>query len=189
LIDTDESAEREERALRSALATGVAGILLYPVEGRSHPATLAELRRHEIPIVMIDRYRQDVVTDAVLVDNVDAGYQVTRHLISLGHHCIATLWSETDCSSVQDRLAGHLRALRDAGLRTRPEFTVLQRYWPTTHDHRRRHLQRLLELPEPPTALLCANGYVLAAAAHDLVTLGVDVPNDIDIAGMDSAGP
>lgn len=189
LTDTNESAELEERALRSALGDRVAGVLLYPVEGRAHAGILGELRRHKIPIVMIDRYRQDVVTDAVVVDNLDAGYQLTRRLIELGHRSIATLWSETDCSSVRDRLAGHLRALRDAHLPTRPELTVLQRYWPTTDDQRRDHLWRLLHLPEPPTVLLCANGYVLAAAAHDLVSLGVDVPDGIDIAGMDTAGP
>lgn len=189
LTDTNESDERQEQALRAALDSGVAGILLYPVQGRSHPGILSELRRHNVPIVMIDRYRPDVVTDAVTVDNVDAGYQVTRHLIELGHHSIATLWHETDCTSVHDRLTGHIQALREAGLPVRPEFTVLQRYWPATEAHRQARLRQLIELPDPPTVLLCAHGYVLAAAAHDLVAIGVDVPTDIDVAGMDNAGP
>ncbi|MBO0883387.1 MAG: GntR family transcriptional regulator, partial [Mycobacterium sp.] len=182
VTDTNESAEAQERALRAALNSGVAGILLYAVQGRAHPGTLAELRRHNVPIVMIDRYRPDVATDAVTVDNVEAGYQLTRHLIELGHRSIATLWHETDCTSVHDRLAGHIRALREAGLPTRPEFTVLQRYWPAGEAHRQAHLRRLIALPEPPTALLCAHGYVLAAAAHDLVAIGVQVPDDIDVA-------
>jgi GntR family transcriptional regulator, arabinose operon transcriptional repressor len=37
--------------------------------------------------------------------------------------------------------------------------------------------------------LLCANGYVLASAAQDLVALGLDIPGDVDLAGMDDAGP
>jgi LacI family transcriptional regulator len=36
---------------------------------------------------------------------------------------------------------------------------------------------------------LCANGYVLATAAQDLVALGMEIPGDIDLAGMDDAGP
>jgi L-alanine-DL-glutamate epimerase-like enolase superfamily enzyme len=37
--------------------------------------------------------------------------------------------------------------------------------------------------------LLCANGYVLAIAAQELVALGVDIPGRVDLAGMDDAGP
>jgi GntR family transcriptional regulator of arabinose operon len=36
---------------------------------------------------------------------------------------------------------------------------------------------------------LCANGVVLATAAHDLAGLGVRIPEDLDLAGMDDAGP
>ncbi|MEV6266736.1 hypothetical protein AB0L64_06205 [Kribbella sp. NPDC051936] len=47
----------------------------------------------------------------------------------------------------------------------------------------------MLDSDEPPTAVLRANGYVVAAAANDLVALGKDVPTDIALAGMDDAGP
>jgi LacI family transcriptional regulator len=36
---------------------------------------------------------------------------------------------------------------------------------------------------------LCANGYVLATVAQDLVALGLGIPGDVDLAGMDDAGP
>lgn len=189
LVDTGGNAEREEEALRTALTTGAAGILLYPVDGRPHPELFGEIRRRRLPLVLMDRYRPDTVTDAVVVDNIEAGYRVTRELIGLGHRHIATLWSETDCTSVHDRLTGYLMALRESGLRPPPEFTALQQYWPGTEEHRQAHLKRLLDMPEPPTALLCAHGYVLTAAAHDLVLLGVEIPGHIDLASMDTAGP
>lgn len=188
LVDTKESATNEERALRTALSHAT-GILLYPVEGRPHPELFEEARQLGVPVVMLDRYRPDVVTDAVIVDNVDVGYRITRQLLELGHRRIATLWSETDCTSVHDRLAGHTRALHEAGLPIQPEFTVLQRYWPTTEERRRSHLQRLFALPEPPTALLCANGYVVAGVAQDLAGVDPKLLHEIDLAGLDSAGP
>jgi DNA-binding LacI/PurR family transcriptional regulator len=117
------------------------------------------------------------------------GYQLTEGLIALGHQNIATLWSETECTSVHDRLTGHIRALREHGLPIRSEFTALQRYWPADDVARQRQLQHLLDLEQPPTAMLCSNGYVVAAAAHDLTALGINVPDTIDLAGMDDAGP
>jgi DNA-binding LacI/PurR family transcriptional regulator len=189
LTDSAESSQREDDALLEAASSGVAGVLLYPAQGREHTAGLAELRRRGIPVVMLDRYRPDVVTDAVLVDNEDLGYRLTKRLLALGHQRIATLWSETDCTSVDERLGGHLRALREHQLPIYAELTALRPFQTLDPAGRRHLLGGLLDQPEPPTALLCANSYVLAAAIEALVALDVPIPGPVELAAMDDAGP
>ncbi len=188
LTYTGNSAVRETEALLDVLAANVGGIVLYPSEGGAEASVFAEVRRRGIPLVLVDRYRPDVATDAVVADNLAAGYEVTKQLIQLGHQRIATLWHETDCTSVRDRLAGHLKALRDHGIPNRPELTVLRRYLPAGPD-RPGVVETLLRGAEPPTVLLCGNGFALAQAVGDLVALGREVPGDVDLAGMDDAGP
>ncbi|MGH3489198.1 MAG: substrate-binding domain-containing protein [Actinopolymorphaceae bacterium] len=189
LTHTENSAERETQAIRSALAAGVSGVVLYPAERGADAEEFAHVRRRGIPLVTVDRYRTDVATDAVVADNLAVGYEVTRKLIQLGHERIALLCDETDCTSVRDRLAGHLKALRDHQIPTRPELTVLRRFVRPTHPTEDGLVASLLDSPEPPTVLLCGNGYALAQAVEDLIALGRDVPGDIDLAGMDDAGP
>ncbi|MEQ7008123.1 GntR family transcriptional regulator [Actinopolymorpha sp. B17G11] len=189
LTHTENSGERETQAIRSAIAADVSGIVLYPAERGADPALFAEARQQGIPLVTVDRYRTDVATDAVVADNLAVGYEVTRKLIQLGHERIALLCDETDCTSVRDRLAGHLKALRDHQVPTRPELTVLRRYVRPTHPTEDGLVASLLDSPDPPTVLLCGNGFALAQAVEDLVALGHDVPGDIDLAGMDDAGP
>lgn len=189
LSDSDNSAEREARALRQALDSGATGVVLYSVEGERNGELLEEFRRRGIPLVLVDRYRTDLATDAVLADNFAVGYELTKRLVERGHQRIATLWGETRCTSVRDRLTGHTQALRDAGLPVRAELTVLRSYWPLPDPARRAMLARLLEVTEPPTVFLCAHGYVVAAAAKDLLQQGVAVPEQVDLAGMDDAGP
>lgn len=183
LTHCNDDPERERTALREALDSHASGIVLYPAEGNANTEVFAEVRSSGVPLVLVDRYRPDVATDAVIADNLAVGFEVTKVLIELGHRRIATLWDETDCTSVRDRLTGHLQALRENGIEVRPELTVLRRY------ARREILEALLTAPKPPTVLLCANGYALARVVEDLVALGIDAPGRVDLAGMDQAGP
>ncbi|HEY0803944.1 MAG TPA: GntR family transcriptional regulator [Pseudonocardiaceae bacterium] len=181
--------DREAKALAGALDHQVSGIIVYPAEGNAVLAPYAETRRRGVPLVMIDRYRPDLATDAVVADNLAAGHDLTEALIAAGHRTIATLWDETDVTSVRDRLAGHVQALREHDIPVRPDLTVLRRYRDQPENTRRALLAELLGGSHPPTVLLCANGYALATAAQDLVALGMEIPGDIDLAGMDDAGP
>jgi GntR family transcriptional regulator, arabinose operon transcriptional repressor len=189
LLNSRGSPEREAASLLQAIERRADGIVIYPVEGRSHRKAFETVRRRGVPLVMVDRYRPDIASDSVTADNTQLGQILTARLIELGHRRIALLWGETDCTSVTDRLAGHLGALRDHDIPLRPDLTVLRTYEPLPQAERRARLAALLDGPEPPTALVCGNGYVLATVVHDLAVLGVDVPGGIDLACMDDAGP
>ena len=181
--------DREERALLAALDHGVSGIIAYPGQSSSAARGYAEARRRGVPLVLVDRYLPELATDAVLADNFGAGHDLTEELIAAGHNVIATLWDETEVTSVRDRLAGHLEALRRHAIPTRPDLTELRPYLSLQQADRQARLAELLRGPRPPSVLLCANGYVLASAAQDLVALGFEIPGDVDLAGMDDAGP
>lgn len=187
--DIAASPRREAEALREAVGSGVAGIVLYPVQGQHNSELLTELSQGRIPIVLVDRYRPEIPTDTVTVDNFAVGYELTRHLIAGGHERILTLWSETEATSVRDRLSGHIQALREHDLPIRPDLTSLRPYQPLPEPARLALLRSVLESAAPPTAALCANGFVVAAAAKDLVASGRSVPGDVELAGMDDAGP
>jgi LacI family transcriptional regulator len=181
--------EREEQALRQALDQGVDGIIIYPAEGGGTSGAYAEVAERGVPLVMVDRFRQDLATDAVVADNFAAGELLTDALIAAGHRLIATLWDEVDVTSVRDRLSGHLHSLRRHGIAVRPDLTLLRHYRTQPEVERLTALSELLDGSQPPTILLCANGYVLATAAQDLIALGVEIPGEVDLAGMDDAGP
>ncbi|HEY8457774.1 MAG TPA: GntR family transcriptional regulator [Actinopolymorphaceae bacterium] len=189
LSDSYGTPEREAQALREAVDAGVAGVVAYPVQGRANTEVYAELRRRGLPLVVVDRYLPDLPTDAVVPDNFAVGYELTSRLIELGHERIATLWSETECTSAQERLAGYKQSLREHSLPVRPEFSALRRYSTYADGTDPTYLPELLALPEPPTVLLCANGFVLAAAAKNLLELGIEIPDQMELAGMDTAGP
>ncbi|MFE6664612.1 substrate-binding domain-containing protein [Streptomyces sp. NPDC057697] len=187
--DQGASLARQDQALRQAVEDRVDGIILYPVEEAPGADLLDEIRRLRIPMVLVDRYFPDHAIDAVTADNYDVGYRLTEHLLADGHERIATLWGETRCTSVHDRMTGHKQALRAHDQPLLPQLTALRSYTALPEDERKRLLTGLLGSPEPPTALLCAHGFAVATAAADLAALGVAVPDEIVLAGMDDAGP
>ncbi|TCO55886.1 LacI family DNA-binding transcriptional regulator [Actinocrispum wychmicini] len=189
LFDSKDSLAVQEQALRRALDSGVSGVVLYPVQGTTESAALSEVRRLGIPLVMVDRYLAHTPTDAVIADHFAVGHDLTDHLIGLGHRRMAILWDETDCTSVRDRLSGHLQALRAHGIPERPDFTVLATHQRLDRVERIARLTAMLDHPEPPTVLICSDGYIVATAAADLAHLGVEVPGQVELAGMDDAGP
>jgi DNA-binding LacI/PurR family transcriptional regulator len=140
-------------------------------------------------LVLVDRYLPDVATDAAVVDNFAVGFELTKYLIEQGHQRMATLWHEVDCTSVRERMNGHVHALTSHGLPVRPEFALLRPYQQLPEADRMAILSGLLDDPEPPTVLLCAHGFVVATVALDLAKLGIEVPGQVELAGMDDAGP
>ena len=110
-------------------------------------------------------------------------------MIDRGHKSMALLWSETDVTSVRDRLAGHRRALHDRGLPELPERSALRSFAHLDAAARQRRLRALLGSGEPLTALLFGNAPTLALAVSDLLAMDVDFPGSVELASMDQSIP
>lgn len=111
---SDESPEKEERYLRHFLEQRVDGLVILPTEAES----LTQFAR-SIPTVILDRTFPGLATvaDHVLVNDEDAAFALTKHLID-HHHLerIVLVAGEESISSVAARRAGYLRAITEAGL-------------------------------------------------------------------------
>nr|HRC77194.1 LacI family DNA-binding transcriptional regulator [Kouleothrix sp.] len=68
------------------------------------------------PLIAIGRSIAGFERQCLRVDDVQGGYQATRHLIDLGHRRIAHITGLLAQQDARDRREGYLRALADAGL-------------------------------------------------------------------------
>jgi GntR family transcriptional regulator of arabinose operon len=189
LSNSEASSEQELAALHRAREDNVSGVVLFPVEGSTNALAIEELRQSGIPLVMVDRYLPEIATGAVTADNYSIGYRVTDKLIDRGHRRIAALWDEIHCTSVRDRLTGHQQAMTAHQLPMDAQLTVLRSYQKMPTPARRQYLSELLASAEPPTALLCAHGYVLATIIQDLLDLDPELLERLDLASMDNVAP
>jgi GntR family transcriptional regulator of arabinose operon len=183
------SAPHEEEVLRTVVAGGAQAVVLFAHDRSTAAGVVDELRRDGVVTVLVDRYFPGLPTDAVIFDDFAVGYDVTTAMIDRGHRAMGLLWSETDVTSVRDRLSGHYRALRDRGLPELPERSALRLYAGLDPAARQRRLRSLLGSSEPLTALLFGNAPTLALAASDLLAMDAGVPGSVELASMDQSSP
>lgn len=122
------------------------------------------------------------VADGVGIDDEVGGYDIARHLLTLGHRRFAYIGGIEGHLSAARRQDGLSRALREAGLD--PDSVELLRGDFTFRSGGILTAQ-LLDAPCPPTALVCANDDMAAGALSIAHGRGLDVPGDLSITGFD----
>jgi LacI family transcriptional regulator len=175
----DYNPAAETEAIRMLLSRGVDGLILVGAE-RSPEAT-ALLAATKTPCVLT--WCAPPGVPAVLVDNEAAGSMAARHLIELGHQRIGVITGAVHFNDRQRaRLAGVRRALEAAGLALPPSLVCEQ---PTTLAGGRMGCMKLLELADPPTAVVGGIDLIAIGCMVEAQARGLAVPGDLSVVGID----
>ena len=141
------------------------------------PSLLAELG---LPAVFIGPALGEEFWPAVGVDDGPGVTATVEHLISLGHTRIAHVGGPDTMVHGRSRRLAWSEALGAAGL---PEGPFVESDFSAEAGATATH--RLLDLAEPPTAIIFANDLMATAGLAVAVSRGLDVPGQVSIAGFD----
>jgi len=122
------------------------------------------------------------VVSSVGLDDEGGAYQATRHLIALGHTRIVILTGPQNEDCVQDRNAGFVRALREAGLDV-PANTTLTGDWSVSSGYQA--MQHWLTSGTNFSALFAKNDRMAVGAIKAARDCGRRVPQDLAVVGFD----
>jgi len=161
----------------------LAGLVLAPPMSE-RAGLIATLKQNGIFFVRIIAAREDPQdgSPCVYVDDRDAAYAITEHLIQLGHTRIGFLWGEPHHRSSPERYQGYADALKDYGIALNKKLILPGRY---AFDDGFRGARKLLALKEPPTAIFGSNDEIAAGVLAAARSAGLDVPWDLSIAGFE----
>ena len=162
----------------------VDGILYaHPARG-THRAFVEELVRGGLPIVEINRQHAGDLLDAAVADNFRGAYQMTEHLIGMGHRRIGLILGEMELITGKNRLEGYRRAHQDAGLTVNPAYLCTGSF---NRQYGEQATRNLLALPEPPTAIFAGNNRILMGCLAVLGEHGVRIPEDMSVGAFDNS--
>ena len=180
LCNTDESEDKQEQYLQMLLRRRIDGILLVPTSNKAAPIKL--IKQQNIPIVLMDRYVPGVDVDIVRSDTEEAAYQLTEHLLSLGHKEITILAGPEKVSTSTDRVNGYKRALREAGISEKDEHFFWGKF---TQESGYSMTANMLAVFPACTAIVAANNFIAIGAMQLLREKNIQVPEDIALVTVD----
>ena len=159
---------------------GLAGVIYARIFTRriSPPP---QLMRHRS--VLLNCFDAAQSLPAVIPAEQRGGLVATCCLLQAGHRRIALIGGEPWMQASRDRAAGYRQAMRQAGLPPDPSL-VREGDWTTGSGLAQTSV--LMALPDPPTAIFCANDAMAAGCYQALAKLGLRIPGDVSVIGYDN---
>ncbi len=175
---------QKQRAYLSMMARKrVDGLLVMCAEYPQQLLDMLEENRN-IPMVVMDwGVSRGDFTDTVLDNAFHGGYMAGRYLIERGHRDIGCIPGQIERNTGGGRLAGFLKALEEAGISHREEWTVQGNFEPESGYQA---MQKILAQPQLPTAVFCGGDIMAMGAICAADEQGLRVPQDISIIGYDN---
>jgi LacI family transcriptional regulator len=168
-------------SIRELMGRDVDGLIIAN-DGDITPNVIQNIAEAGIPMVLVENF-QNFPIHAVTADNFTAGRVMTEYLIRLGHRRIGALGGSDKYSSLRDRMRGYHITMLENGLPLDPSLQPS----PVSGNPRKGYvqMQKLIALPEPPTAVFAVSDRAAFGAMEAIKDAGLVCPDDISVVGID----
>lgn len=180
IASTESDPVAETAAVERLLEQRVEG-LIYAATW--HRAVVVPDIAHEVPTVLVNCFDVEGRFPAVVPDERAGGRRATERLLAAGHRRIGFVNLDPGIPAAIGRRDGFRAALREAGITPEP---VLEITGHATADSGFVATEQLLDLPEPPTAIFCANDRMAMGAYDAIKERGLRIPHDVAVIGFDN---
>lgn len=178
-VDGGWDHEREAVAIEALISRKVDGLLIV---GGVIAASELQFYEKQMPLIVVARDINGLERRCVSVNNKQIGYMATKHLLEQRHTQIAFIHGIEGHPDAQDRFAGHLEALQEAGISRSDELI----YQGDFSGHAGlKAVNYLLDQGISFSAIVAANDIVALGSRLALYRRGIRVPDDVSIIGCD----
>ncbi|MEI6679853.1 MAG: LacI family DNA-binding transcriptional regulator [Mariniphaga sp.] len=182
---SDENPDKSKQQIAMLQQSQVDGYIISPPKNSEDQ--IRALAKGSVPFVLIDRYFPEIECNYIVVDNFDAAYNATKHLLSMGRKRIANITVNLDLVNMIERAAGYRQALKDAAIEVDEN---LIKVLPFSHDNKdvARAIKELVGKPDhnKVDAILFSTSKLGINGIESISSLGLKIPDDIAIVSFDN---
>jgi len=180
ICQSNESYVREVANCKALLSHRIDGLLVSVSKETQSFDHLLNLQESGIPLVFFDRIASDIEADQVVIDDLQASYKATRHLIETGRKRIAHFAGPQNLVIGRDRLQGYMNALTEAGIPIDNRLIMEADTFEKAHNT----VVTMLDAGIIPDGIFAVNDMTAIGAMQTIQKRGYKVPDDISIVGF-----
>jgi LacI family transcriptional regulator len=182
LSNSDQNKDKELHLLNTMLGKQVDGIVF--MGGNISEEHVAEFKRSPAPIVLAGSLEDSEQVPSVNIDYEQATFDAVNTFIEKGHKRIAMVIGPFhEPINKEKKLVGYKKALEAAGISVEEDLIVEGDY---TYDSGIEAFEKLLELPEKPTAIYVGSDEMAVGVVHGAQDKGYHVPEDFEVISSDN---
>lgn len=179
ITDSDDKYETEKSCLELLINMHVEGVIICPSQETTDFAHIQRLRKIHVPVVLFDR-DADIDISSVVINDADSARQATKTLIDGGAKRIAFLGGPNRVKQTIERKHGYIEALRESNM---PIIKELVKCNYISFNSGLSDTLELLDLPEPPDAIIATHGLLVGSAMRAIDSRGLRIPDDVALIG------
>jgi LacI family transcriptional regulator len=179
---SNESYEREVKAVHTLLSSRVDGILVSLCKRTENFDHFRKIREAGIPMVFFDRICDELESDRVIVDDEKGAYEATSHLIETGCTNIIHLSGPQNLLIGKNRRSGFVQALKDHNLPVSEDNIIKC----DTAEEAQIIVPELFKRTRIPDGIFAVNDLTAAGAMKMVKLIGYRVPDDVSFVGFTS---
>ncbi len=173
---------REQKIVQTMMEQRTDGVIICSTSFSADKGR--QLLANGFPVVVVNYKAEENFNFSIYHDDVNGCRQITRHLIDLGHTKIAFLGNSRSGRTSMDRLIGYKQEMQKADLLINEDY--IYEVEGSEPDLGAQGLHYFINLPHPPTAIICFNDMVAIGVLHACKQEGIRVPEDISVTGFDN---
>jgi LacI family transcriptional regulator len=175
-----EHTQRTSQYLSMLNNTLVDGVLM--AVPHDYEVIIEQLKSRDLAYAIIDHHSGAANEPSVTATNRKGLRDAMRYLLALGHRRIGFITGRMDIACSHDRLQGYYDGLEEVGLAVDP---FLVREGDFTQPAGFQQAQTLIQLEDPPTAIVASNDVMAFGAMEAVKSFGLTVGQDVSIIGFD----
>jgi len=173
--------KKEVATVEALLNARVDGIIASHGKETKDFSHFLKAKERGIPVILFDRYNNDLEVSQVVIDDYLGAYKATEHLIQQDCKRIAHFTSTLNISIFRERLRGYREALVNNGLKYDESLVITSNL--QAEDGRNSMLQ-LLKQKEIPDGIFSASALSIAGAMQVLKEKNIKVPEEVALVGF-----
>ncbi|RZS97810.1 LacI family DNA-binding transcriptional regulator [Cecembia calidifontis] len=178
-----ENFEKECSNVESLFKSRVDGLLVSMAKNSNGTKHFDRFFNKGIPVIFFDRVADCDICTGVVIDNFNASYQATNHLLEQGCKRIVHVLGNTEINIYAERLKGYKNALTEHNISYDQTLIIIM---DLGEDAGEFIVDQILGMETLPDGLFVSNDACAASCIKHLKLHNIRVPEDIAVVGFNN---